>query len=92
MIKSVNEIIAITKEANKNKMAERHDTTMMFLNGKVATEIEKAAKDCRTDVRFRVSDLLDRDLMKRVLEESGYEVTVKGFEIKISWLMAYLKG
>lgn len=92
MIKNVNEIVAITKKAEKDKAAQLHDTTMMLINGKIATEIEKAAKDCQTDIRFRATDFIDKDLIKRVLEAQGYEVAIKGCEVKISWLMAYVRG
>lgn len=92
MIKTAQEIVAITKEAEKNKMAERHDRTMDYINGTIAREIEKTARKGEVDVKFRVSEAIDRDLIKSVLTSAGYDVTIKGYEVRISWLMLYIKG
>jgi hypothetical protein len=92
MIKTAQEIVAITKEAEKNKMAERHDRTMDYINGAIAREIEKTARKGEVDVKFRVTDALDRDLIKSVLTSAGYDVAIKGYEVKISWLMLYVKA
>ena len=92
MIKNVAEIVAITKEAKQRVMAEQHDRTMNYINNGIAREIEKTAKNGGVYVKFRVSDNVDRDTINNVLTSAGYGVTIKGYEISVSWLKAYTKN
>lgn len=91
MIKNVNEIVAIVCDASAARMAKIHDTTMEFINTTIADMIERAAKDCNLSINVRVDRNFDRDLIKRVLEEAGYEVVIKGYDVKIDWMTAYIK-
>lgn len=92
MIKNVAEIVAITKESRQRVVAERHDRTMSYINNSIAREIEKTARNGDVSVKFRVSDAVDKDTIKNVLTNAGYEVTIKGYEVSISWMMAYVKN
>ena len=88
-MKNAMEIAQLTKTADAKLIAERHDTTMTYINTTMAREIEKQAKLGRLDVKFRVSENIDRDTIKRVFAEQGFEVSVKGYEVKISWMKQY---
>lgn len=92
MIKNVAEIVAITKEAKRRAIADRHDRTMNYINNGIAREIEKTAKNGGVYVKFRVSDNVDRDTINNVLTDAGYGVTIIGYEISVSWLRAYSKN
>lgn len=92
MIKNVAEIVAITKESNQRLIAERHDRTMSYINNSIAREIEKTARNGGVNVKFRVSNNVDRDTINNVLTNAGYEVSIKGYEVSVSWMMAYVKN
>ena len=92
MIKNVSEIVAITKEAKQRAIAEQHDRTMNYINNGIAREIEKTARNGGVSVKFRVSDNVDRDTINNVLTNAGYEVSIKGYEVSVSWMMAYVKN
>lgn len=91
MIKNVDEIVAITREANTARKVKIHDTTMEFINTTIAGMIERAAKDCQWHVNVRVNQDFDRDLTKSVLEAAGYEVSIKGYDVRIDWMSKYFQ-
>ena len=72
--------------------AERHDRTMSYINNVMSREIEKMANNGEFDVKFKVSTNVDRETIERVLTELGFDVTVKGYEVKVSWFQQYLKN
>ena len=86
-MKKANEIAVITKQAVQEKMAERHDTTLTYINNTIAKAIEKNAKNGDYFLKIKVSECLDRDLIERVLTEHGYDVKIKGYEISIGWFL-----
>ena len=90
-MKKANEIAVITKKAVQEKMAERHDTTMTFINNTIAKAIERNAKNGDYSLKIKVSESLDRDLIERVLTEHGYDVKIKGYEVSVDWLKEYVK-
>ena len=90
-MKNANEIAVITKKAIQEKIAERHDTTMIYINNTLTKAIEKNAKNGDYSLKIRVSETLDRDLIERVLTEHGYDVKIKGYEVSIDWLKEYVK-
>ena len=90
-MKKANEIAVITKKAVQEKMAERHDTTMTFINNTIAKAIERNAKNGDYSLKIKVSESLDRDLIERVLTEHGYDVKIKGYEVSVDWLKEYIK-
>lgn len=92
MIKNVSEIVAITKEAKQRAMAERHDRTMDYINNSISRSIEKAAKQGEVSIKFRIGPEVDRDTIERVITGAGYEVNIKGYEVSVSWMMAYVKN
>lgn len=91
-MKNANEIAQMTITATKRIAAERHDRTMDYINYTMCREIEKMANIGEVDIKFKVSANVDRDIIKRVFTEHGFEVTVKGYEIKISWFQQYFKN
>ena len=91
MIKTANEIIAIVREADAARQAKVYDATMEFINTTIAEAVEQAAKNCNLYVNVKVSHEFDRDLIKRVLEDAGYEVYTKGYDVRIDWMSKYLK-
>ena len=90
-MKTAMEIAQIAKTANKNLVAERHDRTMRYINETMVREVEKRANVGELSIKFRVSPEVDRKTIERVFVEKGFEVTVKGYEIKISWMHQYFK-
>ena len=91
MIKNVNEIVAITKKAHEDILARRHETTMTYINNTIARELERAAEAGETGISFRVDKDIDRDLIKEVVEAEGYDISIKGYDVKIDWLMKFVK-
>ena len=91
MIKTADEIVEIVCEAQRAKLAEIHDATMEFINTTIANMVERAAKDCRLNVSVRVDENVDRNLIKSVLEKAGYEVTIKGYDVRVDWMTKYIK-
>lgn len=91
MIKNVDEIVAIVREAENARKVKIHDTTMEFINTTIAGMVERAAKNCKWYVNVKVNQDFDRDLIKRVLEAAGYEVVIKGYDVQIDWMSKYLK-
>lgn len=91
-MKTANEIAQMTITANNRLIAERHDRTMNYINNTMSREIEKVANNGEVDVKFKVSANVDRDTIERVFTENGFEVTVKGYEVKISWFKQYFKN
>ena len=90
-MKNVNEIVELTKVAIARKQAEKHDHTMNCINATISNGIERAANDGKLDTKFQVNDTLDRDLIKSVLEAQGFVVTIKGFEVKVSWMSKFFE-
>ena len=64
-MKKANEIAVITKKAVQEKMAERHDTTMTYINNTIAKAIERNAKNGDYSLKIKVSESLDRDLIEK---------------------------
>ena len=91
-MKNANEIAQMTITATKRNAAERHDRTMDYINNAMSREIEKMANNGEFNAMFKVSASLDRDTIKRVFIEHGFDVAVKGYEVRISWLQEYLKN
>ena len=91
-MKNANEIAQMTITATKRIIAERHDRTMSYINNVMSREIEKMANNGEFDVKFKVSTNVDRETIERVLTELGFDVTVKGYEVKVSWFQQYLKN
>ena len=91
MIKTANEIVDIVCEARNARQAKVHDATMKFINTTIADIVERAAKECRLNVNIRVNEDYDRNLIKSVFEEAGYEVVVKGYDVRIDWMTKYMK-
>jgi hypothetical protein len=90
-MKNVNEIVELTRTAIARKQTEKHDHTMDCINTTISRGIERAANNGKFDTKFLADDTLDRDLIKRVLEAQGFEVTIKGFEVKVSWLSKFFE-
>lgn len=90
-MKNVNEIVELTKAAIARKQVEKHDHTMNCINVTISNGIERAANDGKLDTKFQVNDTLDRDLIKSVLEAQGFVVTIKGFEVKVSWMSKFFE-
>lgn len=91
-MKNANEIAQMTITATKKIAAERHDRTMSYINNIMCREIEKMANNGEIDVKFKVSTNVDRETIERVFIEHGFDVTVKGYEVRISWFQQYLKN
>ena len=91
-MKTANEIAQMAITANQRLLAERYDRTMTYINNTMSREIEKHANNGELDVKFKVSADVDRDTIERVLTEHGFEVTVKGYEVKISWFKQYFNN
>ena len=91
-MKNANEIAQMTITATKRIATERHDRTIGYINNIMSREIEKMANNGEVDAKFKVSANVDRETIKRVLTEHGFEVIVKGYEIKVSWFQQYLKN
>lgn len=83
------EIAQLTKTAEVKLIADRHDTTMNYINNAMAREVEKQAKLGKLEAKFRVSENIDRDTVKRVFAAQGFDVSVKGYEVRISWMHQY---
>lgn len=88
-MKNAMEIAQLTKTSDVKLIAERHDTTMNYINNTMAREIERQAKLGKLDVKFRVSENIDRNTVQRVFVAQGFDVSVKGYEVKISWMKQY---
>ena len=91
-MKNANEIAQMTVTATKRIATERHDRTMDYINNAMSREIEKMANNGELDAKFKVSANVDREIIERVFTEHGFDVTVKGYEVKISWFQQYLKN
>lgn len=91
MIKTANEIVDIICEAKSARLVKIHDATMKFIDTTIADLIEQAAKECRLSINVRVNENFDRNLIKSVLEEAGYEVMIKGYTVRIDWITKYMK-
>ena len=90
-MKNVNEIVELTKVAIAREQVEKHDRTMNYINVTIGKGIERAANDGKLDTKFQVNDTLDRELIKRVVESQGFVVTIKGFEVKVSWMSKFFE-
>lgn len=90
-MKTAIEIAMLTKKNNQRLLAERHDRTMNYINNTMEKAIEKNAIEGEYQARFRVSESVDRDIIARVFTEQGFEVIVKGYDVKISWFNQYVK-
>lgn len=88
-MKNAMEIAQLTKTSEVKLIADRHDTTMNYINNTMAREVEKQAKLGKLEVKFRVSEKIDRDTVKRVFAAQGFDVSVKGYEVRISWMHQY---
>lgn len=88
-MKNAMEIAQLTKTAEVKLIADRHDTTMNYINNTMAREVEKQAKLGKLEAKFRVSENIDRETVKRVFAAQGFEVNVKGYEVRISWMHQY---
>lgn len=88
-MKNTMEIAQLTKTAEVKLIANRHDTTMNYINNTMVREVEKQAKLGKLEAKFRVSEKIDRDTVKRVFTAQGFEVSVKGYEVRISWMHQY---
>lgn len=88
-MKTANEIAQMTVAANHRMIAERHDRTMTYINNAMSREIEKHANNGEVYAKFKVSADVDRDTIEQVFTEQGFEVTIKGCEVKISWFHQY---
>ena len=89
-MKNAMEIAKIAKTAQKNMEIARHDFTMKFIEEKMNPAIENMAKAGEVDYRVRVSRDVDRDLIKEVFASHGFEVSVKGYDVKISWFLDFV--
>ena len=85
-MKTAIEIANITNEACKKLLAERHTRTMDYINGAMSRQVEEAAKRGDYSIKFRVSENIDRDTIERVFVSAGYHVTIKGYDVNVSWL------
>lgn len=90
-MKHAMEIAKIAKTAQKNMEIARRDFTMKYIEEKMAPAIENAAKAGEVDYSVRVSRDVDRDLIQEVFSTHGFDVKVKGYDIKISWFMQCVK-
>lgn len=90
-MKNATEIAMMTKEATNRILAQRHEDTMYCINTMMTAEIEKQANKGEVSAKFRIGERFDRDLIRKEFEALGYEVTIKGYEVSISWLMALVK-
>ena len=90
-MKSAKEIATISKTACEGLVTQRHEDTMRFINGFMCNGIEKCAKAGACSAKFRVSENIDRDLIRRVLEAEGFNVTIKGYNVTVSWLHVFVK-
>ena len=88
-MKNAMEIAQLTKTSEVKLIADRHDTTMNYINNTMAREVEKQANLGKLEAKFRVSEKIDRDTVKRVFTVQGFEVNVKGYEVRISWMHQY---
>lgn len=88
-MKNAMEIAQLTKTADVKLIAERHDTTMNYINNTMVREVEKQAKLGKLEAKFRVSENIDRDTIKRVFTAQDFDVSVKGYEVKICWMKQY---
>ena len=90
-MKNATEIAMMTKEATNRILAQRHKDTMLCINNIMFPEIEKQANKGEASAKFRIREIFDRDLIRKEFEALGYEVTIKGCEVSISWLMVLVK-
>ena len=88
-MKNAMEIAQLTKAADVKLIAERHDITMNYINNTMVREVEKQAKLGKWEAKFRVSENIDRDTIKRVFTAQDFDVSVKGYEVKICWMKQY---
>lgn len=88
-MKNAMEIAQLTKTAEVKLIADRHDTTMNYINNTMVREVEKQAKLGKLEAKFRVSENIDRDTIKRVFTAQDFDVSVKGYEVKICWMKQY---
>lgn len=88
-MKNAMEIAQLTKVADVKLIAERYDATMNYINNTMAREVEKQAKLGKLEAKFRVSENIDRDTIKRVFTAQDFDVSVKGYEVKICWMKQY---
>ena len=91
-MKNANEIAQMAITATKRIDAERHDRTMNYINNTISRKIEQAANNGDVAISFRVNGEVDRKIIERVLTEHGFDVTVKGYEVKVSWFKQYFKN
>ena len=91
-MKSAREIAMMTKEASDKMLTQRHEDTMDYINSMMLPEIEKQAKAGEVRAKFRISEQrFDRELIRKEFEAHGYEVTIKGYEVSISWLSIFVR-
>lgn len=90
-MKNAREIAMMTKEACDKMLIKRHEDTMLCINNMMFPEIEKQAKAGEASAKFRTGESFDRDLIRKEFEALGYEVTIKGYEVSISWLSAFVR-
>jgi methanogenic corrinoid protein MtbC1 len=90
-MKNAMEIAKIAKTAQKNMETARRDFTMKYIEEKMNKGIENAAKAGEVDYGVRVPRDVDRDLIKEVFSSHGFDVRIKGFDVKISWFIQCAK-
>ena len=86
------EIAKIAKTAQKNMEIARRDFTMKYIEEKMSPAIENAAKAGEVDYTVRVPQDADRDLIKEVFTNHGFDVKIiKSYDVKISWFIQCAK-
>lgn len=90
-MKSAKDIATITKIACEDLVTKWREDTMEFINGVMCDNIEKCAKKGVCSTKFHVTENVDRDLVRQVFEAEGFEVSIKGYDVSISWLHVFVK-
>ena len=90
-MKNAMEIAKIAKTAQKNMETARYDFTMKYIEDTMNPAIENMAKAGEVDYSVRVSRDVDRDLVQEVFTSHGFDVKVKGYDVKISWFIQCAK-
>ena len=90
-MKNAMEIAKITKTAQKNMEIARRDFTMKYIEDTMYPALENMAKAGEVDYSVRVSRDVDRDLVQEVFTSHGFDVKIKGYDVKISWFIQCAK-
>lgn len=84
-MKTAKELNAIAKEYLKKQEAVQRDKTLKYLEEKIVFAMEGSAEIGNVYCSYHLDAWVDKDIIRKELEQNGYICTVSGNLLKIWW-------